>query len=115
MKTSSNLSFLITTLVAMSILSAGCSNILNPPHQEETAGNSAGVIGVTLRVAEDQSRTILPNTPVFSYYQFSFIPEGGQAGHDPIATQDASQTQISVELAAGAWTALCQGYYTSAA
>ena len=95
----------VSAIVA-AVIFAACSS----PFQ--TGENNQGRTGnVTIQILTgEEERTILPDQPFFSYFEFEFTPKGGQIGHEPISVEDGSTQSISVTLAEGNWAVTVRGY-----
>jgi len=105
--------------VCLLVVLAACSVLVEPqqspfqgghPQEPSEGGTLAAKTGkVILSVVGTGARTILPDTPLFAKYQFSFVPLNGQEGHDSV-TVDASENEgFPVELAVGRWNIIARG------
>jgi hypothetical protein len=95
-------------IILISLLCAGCSNPLHSPvNNTNTKKND----NVTIHIINGtEGRTLLPEEPLFCHYEFTFIPEDGQEGHERVTTEDDHSSSVSVGLAAGRWTINAYGY-----
>jgi len=104
----------ILIIAALAVALAGCTDVLNPPKGEAPAGTGTGTgTGtVILSVSGTGQRTILPLTPKFSKYEFTFIPLDGQQDHEQedVGLEDKEFESIRVNLAEGNWTINVVGY-----
>lgn len=85
------------------LLLAGCFNQFSPAPAPTVSGQGR----VTVHIGDGNSRTLLPQAPVFSRYELQFTPGSGQAAKASETVTGASPT---VTLAAGDWTITAIAY-----
>ncbi|MDR0303045.1 MAG: formylglycine-generating enzyme family protein, partial [Treponema sp.] len=91
---------LIAAIVSLFFI-AGCSDGFSPVPVAEKGM-------VTVRIGnEENSRTLFPQTPVFSRYELQFTPGSGQAAKSPESVTNANTT---ISLATGNWTITAIAY-----
>jgi hypothetical protein len=93
-------------LAALCLSVLGCMNPLDRPSE----GSDSATGSVTIALAQEGARTLLPQEPNFSYI-LSFLPQEGQAAPEPISDITKAQLEAgySVTLAEGAWKAQLDG------
>jgi uncharacterized repeat protein (TIGR02543 family) len=91
---------LFAAMVGLLVL-AGCSEPFSSVPEK-------GKGTVTINIGGgDNSRTIFPQTPVFSRYELQFTPNDGQAAKNPESVTNGSTT---ITLATGSWTITAIAY-----
>ena len=91
--------FKLASLSAIIAILVACSDGLNSaPETQQTSR-------ITIQV-DNTGRTVLPNTPVFSYYTFTFSSQDGQDEQ----TLDTNDSTAEIDLALGTWDITAVGY-----
>jgi len=88
-------------------LLTGCFNELSFQPQETTQPETGKV---TLSITGTGERTILPETPVFTKYVFSFSPLDDQEGHNDVQVTPDGPVNTTVELQPGYWDITVKGF-----
>jgi hypothetical protein len=99
----------LAALVCVIFFSA-CNNPIQKPHSPTADSNAiaSGTGRVIIGQAESQTRTILPQTPVFVSYLLNFQYQGeGEASKDD---QTAASLPYSVDLLPGPWLVTVTAY-----
>jgi len=100
-------------LFTVLFLFAACNNVVqNPPHAPDNAASpqgkpSPGMGRLTINLAEPHSRTLLPQTPIFTRYTVEFTYSGGGVS---VPNQTVDSLPFSVDLFSGDWTVKVTGY-----
>ena len=100
---------LIRIVIVMWLL-AGCSNVMDTAQVHK--GLPVTETGrVNISVTGTAERTVLPQIPVFTKYEFIFIGMDGQPGYDSITVNgEQKNINVSVDLVPGTWIIMVKGY-----
>jgi len=93
--------------IGLMALLVGCLNEL-PFLPQETTQPETGK--VTLSIIGIGERTILPDTPVFTKYEFSFSQLEGQESHGDVQVDPDELNNTTVELQPGYWDITVKGF-----
>ena len=112
----------LAALAALAVmLAAGCGNPLSPPDTGSGQGKPAVPAGgtgpetpgtgrITVRLAGNGARTLLPSAPVYDSYVIDFAgPAGAPAVASLTKDQAAMDAGVSLDVPEGAWTITVTG------
>ena len=91
----------------LALLLGACPDAMKP---EQEAASAAGTGKVILSLTGTGERTILPLTPVFTKFEFTFETLDGQPGHDKLTINTGGGANAPVELKAGRWNIIAKGF-----